>query len=132
MIIENRYLQSDGSMMSMNQTKGALNYWKKPGDTNCNPKPIAGNSTNSYSYNTTRFLEDGSYTRLKDVTLSYNFPRELIGKIKLSSARVYVSGLNVYTWHNVNFWDPERGVTGMGAGVYPMTKTFVAGIDLSF
>ncbi len=132
LIVENRYLQSDGSMMNMNQTKGALNYWKKPGDTNCNPKPVAGNSTNSYSFNTTRFLEDGSYTRLKDVTLSYNFPRELIGKIKLNSARVYVSGLNVYTWHNVNFWDPERGVTGMGAGVYPMTKTFVAGIDLSF
>ena len=93
---------------------------------------MAGNSTNSYSYNTYRYMEDGSYTRLKDVTLSYSFPRELISKIKLNSARVYVSGLNVYTWHNVNFWDPERGVTGMGTGIYPMTKTFVAGIDLSF
>ena len=132
LIIENRYLQSDGNQMTMNQTKGALNYWKKPGDTGCNPKPVAGNSTNSYSYNTTRYMEDGSYTRLKDVTLSYSFPRELISKIKLNSARVYVSGLNVYTWHNVNFWDPERGVTGMGTGIYPMTKTFVAGIDLSF
>ena len=132
LIIENRYLQSDGSMMNMNQTKGALNYWKKPGDTNCNPKPVAGNSTNSYSYGTDRFIEDGSYTRLKDVTLSYSFPKDLIGKIKLSSARVYVSGLNVYTWHKVNWWDPERGVDGMGAGIYPMTKTFVAGLDLSF
>lgn len=132
LIIENRYLQSDGNQMTKNQTKGALNYWKKPGDTGCNPKPVAGNSTNSYSYNTTRYMEDGSYTRLKDVTLSYSFPRELISKIKLNSARVYVSGLNVYTWHNVNFWDPERGVTGMGTGIYPMTKTFVAGIDLSF
>ena len=131
-IQENRYLQSDGNQMSMNQMASAMNYWKKPGDTGCNPKPIAGNATNSYSYYNSRFIEKGDYFRIKDVTLSYMFPRELISKIGLSSAKVYASGLNVYTFHDVNFWDPERGVGGMGAGIYPVTKTFVLGLDVAF
>ncbi len=131
LIIENRYLQSDGNQMSMNQAKSLLNYWRKPGDTGCNPKPIAGNSTNSYSYNSTRFLENGDYFRIKDVTLSYNVPSLVLNKIGLSAAKVYVSGLNVYTFHDVNYWDPERGIDGMGYGVYPVTKTFVIGVDLT-
>lgn len=130
-ISEKYYIDGDGAQMNLNQMKSALNYWKKPGDTNCNPKPVAGNSSNSFAASSRR-IEDGSYTRLKDVTLSYSFPREIVSKAKLASARVYVSGQNVYTWHNVDFWDPERGILGMGSGVYPMAKTFVAGIDISF
>lgn len=132
LITENRYMHSDGNQMTMNQAKSALNYWKKPGDTGCAPKPVAAQSTNSYAAGTTRFLEKGDYTRIKDVTLSYTLPREITDKAKLSNVRFYVSGLNVYTFHDVDFWDPERGVTGMGSGVYPMTKTFIMGLDLSF
>ena len=131
MIIENRYLQGDGSTMVMNQSASALNYWKNPGDTGCNPKPVAGNSSNSYSFSSTRFLENGGYFRIKDVTLSYNVDRNLLNKIGIAGARVYASGLNVFTFHNVNFWDPERGVDGMGYGIYPVTKTFVLGLDLT-
>lgn len=61
MLIERRYLESDGDRMSNNQIKTALNYWKNPGDTGVNPKPIAGNSTNSYSFSSTRFLQKGDY-----------------------------------------------------------------------
>jgi len=132
LIIENRYLQSDGNQMSMNQAKSALNYWKKPGDTACNPKPVAGNSSNSYSYGSDRFIENGDYFRIKDLTLSYELPRNIIRNAKLSMCKVYVSGLNVFTFHDVNFWDPERGLDGMGYGIYPMTKSFVVGLDLSF
>ena len=132
MIVENRYLQSDGNQMSMNQAKSAMNYWKKPGDTGCNPKPIAGNATNSYSFSSNRFVEKGDYFRIKDITLSYQFPRELVSKIGLNSARVYGSGLNVYTFHDVNFWDPERGADGMGIGIYPVSKTFMFGLEVSF
>ena len=132
LIVENRYLQSDGNQMSMNQAKSAMNYWKNPGDTGCDPKPIAGNTTNSYSFASTRYLERGDYFRIKDITLSYQFPRELISKIGLTSARVYGSGQNVYTFHNVNFWDPERGADGMGYGIYPVSKTFMLGLEVSF
>jgi hypothetical protein len=131
-IIENRYLQSDGNQMSNNLAKSAMNYWKKVGDTGCNPKPVAGKTDNSYSFASNRFLENGSYFRIKDVTLSYDMPSSLLKPIGLSTLRIYASGLNVYTFHNVNFWDPERGTTGMGYGIYPVTKTFVLGFDLSF
>ena len=132
LIIENRYLQSDGNQMSMNQAKSALNYWKKPGDTNCNPKPVAGNTSNSYSFGTDRYVEKGDYFRVKDVTLAYNLPKNMLRKACVGACKVYVSGLNVFTFHDVNFWDPERGIDGMGYGVYPMTKSFVVGLDLTF
>ena len=131
-IQENRYLQSDGNQMAMNQSKSALNYWKKPGDTGCNPKPIAGNTNNGYTYYNSRFIEKGDYLRIKDVTLSYQLPHNLLTKIGINAAKVYASGLNVYTFHDVNFWDPERGVGGMGAGIYPVCKSFVLGLDVTF
>lgn len=130
-ITDKYYIDSDGAYMNMNQLKSAANYWKKPGDTNCNPKPMANNATGSY-YVSSRRIEDGSYTRLKDVTLSYTLPTSIVSKAKLGSVRVYVSGQNVYTWHHVDWWDPEFGVVGLSEGSYPMSKTFVAGIDLSF
>lgn len=132
LIIENRYFNADGNQMSTNQAITALDYWQKPGDTGVNPKPVAGNSSNSYQFASTRWLEDGSYLRIKDITLSYNLPQSITQKIKLGGVKVYASALNLYTFHDVNFWDPERGVTGVGAGIYPMTKTFIGGIELSF
>ena len=132
MIIENRYLTSDGNQMSMNQQKHALDYWKKPGDTGVNPKPIAGNATNSYSFSSNRFIEKGDYFRIKDITLSYQLPKDILNKVGLKATRIYASGLNVYTFHDVNFWDPERGVDGMGYGIYPVSKSFIVGLDLTF
>jgi TonB-linked SusC/RagA family outer membrane protein len=129
---ECRYLMSDGAQMNMNQMASALNYWKKPGDTGVNPKPIAGNATNSATALSDRWLERGDYLRIKDVTLSYSLPKVALDKIHVKGLRFFVSGLNLYCFNDVNFWDPEMGVTGTGAGVYPLTKSFVGGIELSF
>ena len=132
LLIENRYINSDGSQMSMNQSARSLNYWKQPGDTGVFPKPVAGNSSNSYAMPSTRWMQDGSYVRIKDITLSYTIPTTVTKKIGLNSVKVYASALNLYTFHDVDWWDPERGVTGMGYGVYPMTKSIVGGIEVSF
>ena len=129
---EQSYLNSDGKEMNMNQMASALNYWKKPGDTGVNPKPIAGNATNSATALSDRWLERGDYLRIKDVTLSYSLPKVALDKIHVKGLRFFVSGLNLYCFNDVNFWDPEMGVTGTGAGVYPLTKSFVGGIELSF
>ena len=131
LIVENRYLNSDGNQ-NMNQSYRSLNYWKNPGDTGVFPKPYIGNSSNSYAMPSTRWLERGDYLRIKDVTLAYNFPSRLIEKIRLSGLRLYVSGLNLFTFHDVSWFDPERGVDGMGTGIYPMSKTLVGGIEVSF
>lgn len=130
-INERRYLASDGNQMGMNQSIDALNYWKKPGDSACNPKPVAGNSSNSYTYST-RWMQNGDYLRVKDITLSYTFPKSIIEKANISNLKIYASALNAYTLHDVTFWDPERGAAGMGSGIYPQTKTFAAGVEISF
>ena len=132
MLIERRYLDSDGAQMNNNQINTAINYWKQPGDTGVNPKPIAGNATNSNSFSSTRFLQKGDYLRVKDVTLSYTFPKKLINKAKIGNLRIYASAQNIFTFHDVDWWDPERGIDGIGYGIYPMTKALVGGIELSF
>ena len=132
MLIEKRYLESDGASMSNNQVTTALNYWKKPGDTGVNPKPIAGNSTNSNSFSSTRFLQRGDYLRVKDITLSYNLPKAQLQTAGIGAAKLYVSAQNIFTFHDVDWWDPERGVDGIGYGIYPMTKALVAGVEISF
>ena len=132
LLIEKRYLSSDGGQMNNNQLKESLNYWKQPGDTGVNPKPVAGNASNSNSFSSTRYLQKGDYLRVKDVTLSYTFPTKLVEKAKIGGLKFYVSAQNLYTFHDVDWWDPERGIDGIGYGIYPMTKTVTAGIDLSF
>jgi hypothetical protein len=118
--------------MQMNQMASSLNYWKKPGDVGVNPKPISGNTTNSATALSDRWLERGDYMRIKDVTLSYSLPQAVVKKMNVKGLRFYVSGLNLYCFNDVNFWDPELGVSGAGVGIYPLTKSFVGGIELSF
>jgi hypothetical protein len=129
---ENHYLQDDGTDLSMNKFASATNYWKKPGDTGCNPKPVAGNSSSSNDWYIDRWIEDGSFLRVKDVTLSYQLPSKVLQKTFLKGARVYVSGLNLYCFNDVNYWDPEQGVRGITAGAYPITKSVMGGIELTF
>ena len=129
---ENHYLHSDGAQMDMNQFASAYNYWRKPGDTGVNPKPVAGNTSGSDDWYNDRWLQDASYLRVKDITLSYTIPQNISKKFHVNNLRVYVSGLNLYCFNDVDFWDPEQGVTGITAGAYPLTKSVVGGIELTF
>lgn len=131
-IEENRYANSDGYSWPNTGANTQLDYWTTPGQIARNPKPIANNTTSSNGYRSTRWLYDGSYLRLKNITLSYNLPRAVVNKMKMQNLRVYASAVNLYTFHNVDFWDPERGVDGCGFGIYPMTKKIIGGIEVSF
>lgn len=132
LIEEMHYSNSDGFSWLNNQTTTAVDYWKKPGDVCRNPKPIADNPTSSSSYRNTRWMFDGSYLRLKNITLSYTLPKVIVDKMNLQSFRIYGSAVNPYTFHNVDYYDPERGVQGSGFGIYPQTKKFVFGLEVSF
>ncbi|MFZ5938938.1 MAG: SusC/RagA family TonB-linked outer membrane protein [Bacteroidota bacterium] len=132
LIEELHYLYSDGYLWGANQVNTSVDYWKEPGDITRNPKPIADNSTNSNGWRNMRYMFDGSYLRLKNLTLSYTIPESLTSSIGIEQLRIYGSAVNAFTWHNVDFWDPERGVDGQGFGIYPMTKSFVVGLDLTF
>ena len=123
----------DGYDMVGNTTTASLGYWEKPGDTGVLPKPVAGAPKAPYK-NSTRYLQDGSYTRIKDVTLSYTLPERAVKAIKMQGIRVYVSALNPYTFHNIKgVMDPELGILGYSMGAsHTMVKSLVGGIEVSF
>lgn len=123
--------ESDGYYGDQNIWKGALNYWKQPGDMNVLPKPVYNNASNSMQ-TSTRYLEDGSYLRIKDITLAYNLPSKWTKKALMSGVRIYASALNLYTFHNMNYWDPEHGTTGATVISYPMTRSMIVGVDITF
>ncbi|HUS86342.1 MAG TPA: TonB-dependent receptor [Bacteroidales bacterium] len=132
LIMERRYATSDGYSFLDNQEAGLLDYWKEPGDIVSAPKPIPWNNSNSNAWGTSRFLEDGSFLRFKNVTLSYNIPKQWAEKVYLNNARIYVNMVNVYVWHGVSYWDPERTYTGGGYVTYPIPRTITFGLDLGF
>ena len=101
-VMTNNWFITDGEdALSKNSQASALNYWKKPGDTGCYPKPIAGGSNVWYAGYSTRFLEDGSYLRVKDITVAYTLPENITKAAKLGGIKVYVSALNPYTFHQI-------------------------------
>jgi TonB-linked SusC/RagA family outer membrane protein len=132
LIEEMHYSNSDGFSWLNNQANTGNDYWKKPGDITRNPKPIADNPTSSSAYRNSRWMFDGSYLRLKNITLSYMLPKAVLSKLRLQNLKVYGSAVNLYTFHNVDYFDPERGVQGGGYGIYPQTKKIVFGMELSF
>lgn len=119
------------------------NRWTGPGSTNEYPRASWDASGNNASVFSDRFLEDGSYTRLKNLQLGYTVPTAVAGKIGLSSVRIYASGTNLLTFTSYQGLDPEmttsdnakgRGdsAAGMDWGTYPSARSYNLGINLSF
>ena len=107
------------------------NRWQKPGDVAYVPKMVfRGNQTGLSGQHSTRWLYDGSYIRLRDVTLSYNLP---IRKY-ITNAQVYLRGNNLLTYVKDDRlpYDPEAYLGGLNNGQVPVSKQIVAGINLSF
>lgn len=77
----------------------------------------------------TWWMRDGSFLRLKALELGYTMPGNLTGKINLEKVRLYASGTNLLTFSKFKLWDPEMGGNGMG---YPIQKVINAGIQVSF
>ncbi len=109
-----------------------INYWRPDNQTG-----IPAFSGSEYA-NSSRWVEDGSYFRLKNITVGYSLPKGLMNKARISQARVYLSGNNLWTATNYKGFDPEASMgqdasgAGIDRGVYPTTKSIVIGIDLTF
>ena len=93
-------------------------------------KVMADNDPNNNSRPSDRYIEDGSYLRIKNVTLSYTIPQKALKSLWLTSARVYVSVENLYTFTKYSGFDPEVGPTGIDNSVYPVCRTYSVGINL--
>ncbi len=100
-----QYMSASASNGFDNQTTDQIAYWDKPGDITDVPEPrlFYANGTE----NSSRYLSDGSYLRLKTLTLGYNLPSSLTQKLKLSKLRIYATGQNLATFTKYKGWDPE-------------------------
>lgn len=125
---------------NMNNYKGALNRWKSeddPGDGNtvrANRVSKGQNGTTS-----TWHVEDGSFLRVKNITLGYTFSKPVIKKAYLQNARVYLSMQNPFTFTKYKGYNPEVSNraseatrSGEDYGVYPLSKTVTIGVSLIF
>lgn len=120
-----------------NQTIDQMNYWKKPGDITNIPQPRfdSANGTRPSS----RYIQSGSYLRVKNVILGYNIPKTLLTKYKLQNLRVYASALNLFTFTDYNGYDPEinttfAGSVQLGHDFYtpPQARTITFGLNVGF
>ncbi len=138
------FLESGGTRgVTRSILKSSMNYWKKAGDTNVLPRPKStANADGSFNYDqqSSRFVEDGSYLRLKDLTLGYTFQKKTLTAIHLSAARVYASASNLFTISNYSGPDPEVNVgagdsralvQGMDFGTPPQPVTFSLGVNIT-
>ncbi|MDA3893018.1 MAG: TonB-dependent receptor [Salinivirgaceae bacterium] len=100
------------------------------------PWAVIKDKNNNAKLFSDRFIEDGSYLRLKDLTIGYNLPKSFLAKVKLSSVRVYFTGLNLLTFTKYSGFDPEIGgdnkERGIDNGYYPQAKAFLGGIQIAF
>lgn len=131
-----KFMSANGDFYD-NQTLDQMNRWQKKGDITNVPQAryVGGNGTAESS----RYLEDASYTRLKTVTLGYNLPKSITDKLKLSKLRAYVTAKNLLTFTKYTGWDPEVNTDylgGIAAGndfyAAPQSKTITVGLNLGF
>ena len=121
-----------------NVSTDALNRWREQGDVTDYPAPVRNDpKRNEYLRVSDRWIEDGSYMRLKNVTFSYTIPKAITSRAGISRLRAYVSGENLLTFTHYTGYDPEvnsySGLqVGVDEGAYPQSRTVVFGLNLEF
>jgi TonB-linked SusC/RagA family outer membrane protein len=111
-----------------NVSTALLTEWRKPGDITNIPR-----ANQIMRRNQTRFLEDGSFIRLRNVQIAYNMPSKTAEKLKVRSIRMFIMGENLWTGFKLQAWDPELGTGGVLTGAqYPALRTFTGGITVGF
>ncbi len=127
----------EGMFDSKNQSKVVLNRWTPTNKITDIPRSALGNFDNVR--NQSRFVEDGSYVRLKSVTLTYNFNAEKIKRFGVNKLSFYSTGQNLLTFTSYSGFDPEVNAFGRSAtevgidyGTYPQARTITFGLNVEF
>jgi TonB-linked SusC/RagA family outer membrane protein len=136
----NNLIGMAGDEMGRRNTTTEIGYWTPENKSN-EWRSLRKNS-NKHGYG---FAQDASFTRIKDITLSYTFPEATMHKIGLGGLTVYFTGRNLFTFTDWTGWDPETRQVSRGSSEknaagqsvswednYPMTKSYTFGINLTF
>lgn len=121
---------SEAMDVAQNQTIATLNRWTGEETSNTMPRAVF-NDPNKNTRPSDRYIEDGSYLRVKNVTLGYTLPTSMTKKVLISNARFYISAQNLFTITKYSGFDPEVGTSGIDNSVYPVTRTISFGVNLS-
>ena len=133
----------EGFYRAFNITENvATNSWHGEGTSNTLPR-LSWNGATNNKMPSTRFLEDGSYLRLKNVQLGYTIPKSVLTHLNISSVRFYVSAQNLFTITNYKGLDPEMYISnnslgdgdkaaGIDWGTYPEARTYTFGLNVNF
>ncbi len=126
------------NQMSIENSVQGWSRWEKAGDVATHPKSQLNGNHNSNAISS-RYLEDGSYFRIKNLTVGYDFPAQLIKKAHMTRCRIYFSADNLFTATKFSGMDPEITLTtstydlaGMYSQTYPVGRTFQGGVEISF
>jgi TonB-dependent starch-binding outer membrane protein SusC len=135
---------TESMRLGMNQSSTVLDRWKTPGDITSMPRAVKDDVTNSQP--STRFIENGSYLRVKSLTLAYNLPKALLERMKIGKLQIYATGENLLTFTKYTGFDPEvsafsasgqdntsrNTAFGVDYGTYPQSRDFIIGINVTF
>lgn len=122
----------------VNASKEALNRWTPGSGRNDIPRLAYTDSNGNFASSSSFYVEDGDYMRIRNLTLGYRIPGDLVKRTGLiQGIRLYVNAQNLFTFTKYSGFDPEIGSTdplqsGVDDGVYPQPRTFMAGINVSF
>ena len=124
-------IDNTGMAAAYNQTTDVLKRWQGEGTSNSMPRAVFGDP-NQNTRVSDRFVENGSYLRLKNITLSYTFPKQWLQKAQIENARLSLSCENVATITGYSGFDPEVGINGIDQNRYPIARTFSLGLNFNF
>ena len=128
---DNSLLAMASDEMGRRNSTTEIGYWTESNPSN--EYRSLSKTSNRWGYG---FPRSAAFTRIKDITLSYQFPAQICNMLHLNALTVYASGRNLFTFTDWKGWDPESDITQRGwrdyENNYPMTKSMVFGLNVTF
>ena len=129
---------TEGQAGLNNQSAAVKNRWTTLNTITNVPRPT-GSDPNDNRRISSRFIEDGSFIRLRNISLGYNVPKNWLLRARIQQLRIYGSAQNIYTWTNYTGYDPEVGsfnqnplINGVENGRYPISSSYTFGLNVTF
>ena len=127
-----KYTALNASQSGYNLDNRVLDAWTTENTDTDIPRISTKDDNRNFGTASSWYLEEASYMRLKNLTVGYTFPQQILKNVgENSSLRVYISTENLFTITKYSGMDPEVGGKGMDVGRYPLPKTFTAGLSLT-
>ena len=115
-----------------NMTADALDRWTGEGTSTVYPRLVMNDPNRNFSRSSDFYVEDGAFFRIKTLQIGYTIPQNVLAKIGMRKARIYLSGNNLVTFTKYTGFDPEigGGSFGVDRGIYPQARFYLAGVNI--